>query len=33
VRRLGDGYYYLAAMAWPENEQRLVLRDSWTPMS
>jgi hypothetical protein len=33
VRRLGDGYYYLAAMAWPENEKKLVLRDTWTPMS
>lgn len=33
VRRLGDGYYYLAAPAWPPDEQKLVLRDAWTPMS
>ena len=28
-RRLGDGYYYLAAAAWPENERSVTLTRAW----
>jgi len=33
VRSQGDGYFYLAAMAWPENTTRIELTTAWTPMS
>jgi hypothetical protein len=32
VRSQGDGHYYLASSAWPENVTRLVLTETWTPM-
>jgi hypothetical protein len=32
VRNLGDGYFYLASSAWPENADRLDLTAKWTPM-
>jgi hypothetical protein len=28
-RRLGDGYYYLAAKAWPEGEVSVTLNRPW----
>ena len=33
ARRLGDGYYYLAAAAWPAESERLDLNRSWATMS
>ncbi|HYS56116.1 MAG TPA: hypothetical protein VER58_20345 [Thermoanaerobaculia bacterium] len=32
VRRDGDGTFYLAAEAWPENTERIDLNTKWTPM-
>jgi hypothetical protein len=32
IRRLGDGYYYLAARLWPGDTTRLVLHESWRPL-
>jgi hypothetical protein len=32
-RRLGDGYYYLAASVWPEAETQIVLQKTWETMS
>lgn len=32
VRREGDGTFYLASMAWPENTTTLVLTATWTPI-
>ncbi len=31
-RRLGDGYYYLAASAWPEGTESLNLVRAWEPL-
>ena len=31
-RRLGDGYYYLPVMEWPEGQTRLELSKAWIPM-
>lgn len=31
-RRLGDGYYYLAANAWPEGEVSIDVRRPWQPL-
>jgi len=33
VRNRGDGYFYLASDAWPENTTSLDLTAKWTPMS
>ena len=33
VRREGDGVFYLAAGAWPENTENVDLITKWTPMS
>jgi hypothetical protein len=33
VRSDGDGYFYLAASAWPEATTHLELSKAWTPMS
>ncbi len=33
VRREGDGTFYLAVAAWPENTARLLLTTKWTTMS
>lgn len=33
VRSNGDGYFYLAAQAWPENTTRIELASVWTVMS
>ena len=32
ARNRGDGYFYLAADAWPENAERIDLTAKWTPM-
>lgn len=32
VRRLGDGYYYLATEAWPENTSSVNLIRAWEPL-
>lgn len=32
-RRLGDGYYYLASSAWPDDAKTVSLTSTWTPMS
>jgi hypothetical protein len=32
-RRLGDGYYYLAADAWPPDTKVLDLSHTWRPLS
>ena len=31
-RRLGDGYYYLASVAWPENTPSVNLARAWEPL-
>lgn len=31
-RRLGDGYYYLAAAAWPAELKSVNLTQPWTAM-
>lgn len=31
-RRLGDGYYYLASPAWPEDAQSVKLAPVWTAL-
>ncbi len=33
VRREGDGTFYLAAGAWPENTAKINLITKWTTMS
>ncbi len=33
VRREGDGTFYRAANAWPENTTKLDLITKWVPMS
>ena len=33
VRRLGDGYFYLPVMMWPEGQNQLELISQWTVMS
>lgn len=33
VRREGDGIFYVATKAWPENTDKVVLTEKWTPMS
>lgn len=33
VRSDGDGYFYLASAAWPEDVAHLELSKAWTPMS
>jgi hypothetical protein len=33
ARRAGDGYFYLAALAWPENTTQVVLTETWVTMS
>lgn len=32
VRRMGDGYYYLATGVWPDRVDRADLNQTWTPM-
>jgi hypothetical protein len=32
VRNQGDGYFYLATEAWPEDTTSIVLTAKWTPM-
>jgi hypothetical protein len=32
-RRLGDGYYYLAAAVWPPEQTQIVLQKTWETMS
>jgi hypothetical protein len=32
-RRLGDGYYYLAAEAWPDDTPTVDLSRAWQPLS
>lgn len=32
VRSHGDGFFYLAAHAWPENTTHLPLLTAWTPI-
>lgn len=32
-RRLGDGYYYIASNAWPENTTTVDLNRAWEPLS
>jgi len=32
VRRDGDGLFYLASNAWPENTEEVNLIEKWTPM-
>jgi hypothetical protein len=29
VRRMGDGYFYLASLLWPENTTKLNLSTTW----
>lgn len=33
VRREGDGTFYLASSAWPENTEKLDLTTKWKTMS
>ena len=32
VRRLGDGYYYLASAAWPADAVTVDLTRAWEPL-
>ena len=32
-RRLGDGYYYVAASAWPDGSTSLTLVQAWVSMA
>jgi hypothetical protein len=32
VRNRGDGYFYLASEAWPDDKPSLDLTSKWTPM-
>lgn len=32
-RRLGDGYYYLAASAWPVGVEAVQLNQAWSPLA
>ena len=32
VRRLGDGYYYLASAAWPADAATVNLLRAWEPL-
>ena len=32
VRREGDGTFYVATNAWPENTTKIELLATWTPM-
>lgn len=32
ARRMGDGYFYLASLLWPENTTKLVLHQTWVPI-
>lgn len=29
ARRMGDGYFYLSSMLWPENTTKLVVHEPW----
>jgi hypothetical protein len=29
ARRMGDGYFYLSSLLWPENTTKLVLSQTW----
>lgn len=31
ARRMGDGYFYLAALLWPENTTKLKIQETWVP--
>lgn len=33
VRSQGDGYFYLASPAWPDDLTSLDLTSKWTPMA
>lgn len=33
ARRLGDGYYYLVSAAWPEETDRVELKETWVSMA
>lgn len=32
ARRMGDGYFYMASLLWPEDTTKLVVHETWTPM-
>jgi len=32
-RRLGDGYFYLPVMEWPEGVTRVELSTTWVPIA
>jgi hypothetical protein len=33
ARRMGDGYFYLPVLMWPEGVKELPLSETWTTMS
>lgn len=33
VRRMGDGYFYLPVLVWPEGKTTIELSEAWVPMS
>jgi hypothetical protein len=33
ARRMGDGYFYLPVLMWPEGVTQLPLEQTWTTMS
>ena len=33
ARRMGDGYFYLPVVQWPEGVTRVSLLTTWTPMA
>ncbi|HEY0787752.1 MAG TPA: hypothetical protein VGE86_03850 [Thermoanaerobaculia bacterium] len=32
ARRMGDGYFYLASLLWPEDTTKLDLTQTWVTM-
>lgn len=33
VRRLGDGYFYVPSLVWPEGVEKIQLFAEWVPIS
>jgi len=33
ARRMGDGHFYLAGQVWPDNQIRINLLTTWTPIA
>lgn len=33
ARRMGDGYFYLPVLMWPEGQTQIPISETWTTMS